>query len=84
MAYDAAVLGEEAAVPTRLETPALILDGAASYPFMHTTARALANAMPHAQHRSLAGQAHEVVAEVLAPVLVEFFDGSPAIRTPQA
>jgi pimeloyl-ACP methyl ester carboxylesterase len=78
IAYDAAVLGEDASVPTeraaRVAVPALIMDGgASSYPFMHVTATALANAMPNAQHRTLEGQTHEVAAEAIAPVLVEFF-----------
>jgi pimeloyl-ACP methyl ester carboxylesterase len=78
LAYDAAVLGEDASVPTEraasIAAPALVMDGGASeWPFMHTTAVALANAMPHAQHRTLEGQTHEVAAEVIAPVLVEFF-----------
>jgi hypothetical protein len=41
---------------------------------MHVTATTLANAMPNAQFSTLAGQTHEVAAEVLAPVLVEFFN----------
>jgi pimeloyl-ACP methyl ester carboxylesterase len=77
LAYDAAALGEDAAVPTEraasVFVPALIMDGGASFPFMHVTATALANAMPHAQHRTLEGQTHEVAAEAIAPVLVEFF-----------
>jgi pimeloyl-ACP methyl ester carboxylesterase len=77
MAYDAAVLGEEASVPTqraaRIAIPALILDGGASYPFMHTTAVALTNAIPDAEHFTLEGQTHEVSVEAIAPVLVEFF-----------
>jgi pimeloyl-ACP methyl ester carboxylesterase len=77
MAYDAAVLGDEAAVPTEraagLSAPALIVDGEASFPFMHVTALALARAIPNAQHRTLAGQTHEVAPEALAPLLVEFF-----------
>ena len=77
LAYDAAVLGEEAAVPVeraaRVAVPALVMDGGASYPFMHTTATALAAAMPQAQHRTLEGQTHEVAPEVLAPALIEFF-----------
>jgi hypothetical protein len=40
---------------------------------MHSTALALAHAMPHGQHRTLAGQTHEVAAAALAPVLIEFF-----------
>ena len=77
LAYDAAVMGEDASVPSEkaasVAVPALVMDGGASYPFMHVTALALAKAMPHAQHRTLEGQTHEVEAAVLAPVLEEFF-----------
>ncbi len=77
LAYDAAVVGEDASVPVeraaRVAVPALIMVGEASFPFMHITATALANAIPHAQHRTLEGQTHEVAPEVIAPVLVEFF-----------
>jgi pimeloyl-ACP methyl ester carboxylesterase len=78
LAYDAAALGEDGSVPTSratsLAVPALIMDGGASeWSFMHMTAVALANAIPDAQHRTLEGQTHEVSAEALAPVLIEFF-----------
>jgi hypothetical protein len=56
--------------------PVLVMDGGANLafmPFMHTTATALAEAIPQAQHRTLEGQTHDVKLEVLAPVLVEFF-----------
>jgi hypothetical protein len=49
------------------------MDGDASFPFMLITATALANAIAHAEHRTLPGQTHEVEASVLAPMLVEFF-----------
>jgi pimeloyl-ACP methyl ester carboxylesterase len=78
IAYDAAVLGEEAAVPIEraaaLKVPTLILNGSESYPFMHESATALAAAIPNSEHRMLEGQPHEVAAEALAPALVEFFD----------
>jgi pimeloyl-ACP methyl ester carboxylesterase len=79
LAYDHIVLlGEDAAVPiaraARVAAPTLIMDGGASYPFMHTTATALAHAIPHAQHRTLEGQTHEVTAEAIAPALVAFFN----------
>jgi pimeloyl-ACP methyl ester carboxylesterase len=78
LAYDAAAMGEEASVPAekakRITVPVLIMDGGATeWPFMHTTAEALAKAIPKAKHRTLAGQTHEVSAEVLAPELIEFF-----------
>jgi pimeloyl-ACP methyl ester carboxylesterase len=77
IAYDAAAVGEEAAVPaekaTGLRVPALVMSGSESYPFMHASAQALAAAVPDGQYRSLEGQTHEVAPEALAPVLVEFF-----------
>lgn len=78
IAYDAAVLGEEAAVPAeraaRVSIPALVMNGSESYPFMHTSAAALANAIPDARHLTLEGQTHEVTVTALAPILVEFFN----------
>jgi pimeloyl-ACP methyl ester carboxylesterase len=78
LAYDAAALGDEADVPleraARVSMPVLVMDGSESYPFMHTTAMSLAKAMPKGQQRTLQGQTHEVAAEALAPVLIEFFE----------
>lgn len=79
LAYDhIAILGEAAAVPTeqaaRVTVPTLVMNGSSSFPFMHRSALALADAIPSAQHRVLEGQTHEVKAEALAPVLVEFFE----------
>jgi hypothetical protein len=49
-----------------------VIDGGASES-MHTGADALASVLPNAERRTLEGQTHDVAAEVLAPVLVEFF-----------
>ena len=78
LAYDhIAALGEDAAVPVEraanVSMPTLIMDGSQSFPFMHATAVALANVMPNAHQRTLEGQTHEVSAEALAPVLIDFF-----------
>ncbi|MEP7294482.1 MAG: alpha/beta fold hydrolase [Chloroflexota bacterium] len=77
LAYDAAALGEEAAVPSehaaRVTMPALVMTGSETYPFMHAAADALTDAIPNAERRTLEGQTHEVAPEVLAPVLIEFF-----------
>ena len=63
-------------VPVRVVTvPTLVMNGGASYPFMHDTARALSQAMPHAEFRTLERQRHDVDLDVLAPVLMEFFSG---------
>ena len=78
--YDAVAMGEEASIPTkraaRIAVPTLVMDGGGSeWSFMHTTAVALAEAIPNVQHRSLEGQTHEVDSKVLAPILIEFFQG---------
>ena len=76
--YDAAAMGDSS-VPTEraasVTIPTLVLDGGASFPFMHATAVALAGALPNGQQRTLEGQTHDVAPEVLAPVLVGFFEG---------
>lgn len=79
LAYDhIGALGEDAAIPTeraaKVTVPTLILTGSSSFPFMHGTAKVLVEAMPNAQHRTLEGQTHDVAAEALAPVLIEFFN----------
>lgn len=75
--YDAAALGDESAVPhdkaARISMQTLVMDGSASFPFMHVAAVALAEAMPNGEQRTLDGQTHEVQPEVLAPVLIDFF-----------
>ena len=78
LAYDhSAILGKDRSVPTEraasVTVPALVMNGGASYPFMYDTARALSQAMPHAELRTLEGQRHDVDLDVLAPVLMEFF-----------
>jgi pimeloyl-ACP methyl ester carboxylesterase len=80
LAYDAAAMGEDRIPPVkraaRVNVPVLVMDGGAnlvSMPFMHASAAALAQAMPHAQQRTLEGQTHDVSAEAIAPALVEFF-----------
>lgn len=77
IAYDAAAVGEEAAVATdtakAVTLPTLVMAGSESYPFMQASAATLANALPHGALRILEGQSHEVAPEAIAPVLIEFF-----------
>ncbi len=81
LACDQAVLGDDHAPPLAraagVVTPALVMAGGAGAPFMRTTARALVDAMPHARYKLLEGQRHDVAAEALAPLLVEFFRSGP-------
>ncbi|MCU0464002.1 MAG: alpha/beta hydrolase [Anaerolineae bacterium] len=78
LAYDAAVLGREGrAAPLErvkdITMPTLVMNGDSSYPFMHETGVALAQHIPNAHHRVLAGQTHDLSADVAAPILKEFF-----------
>jgi pimeloyl-ACP methyl ester carboxylesterase len=82
LAYDAAVLGEDRTVPVSraalVTAQTLVMDGSASLepmPFMRATALELVHAIPSAQHRVVQDQSHEVAAEVIAPILAEFFSG---------
>jgi pimeloyl-ACP methyl ester carboxylesterase len=78
--YDLAIMGERNALPAErlaaVTAPALVLDGAASPAWMRNAARAVADALPHAEARSIEGQAHDVAPELVAPVLAEFFAGA--------
>ena len=77
LAYDAIAMGADSSVPVerakRVSVPTLIITGSQTYPFMSESARTLAKAMPNARQHTLEGQSHEVSAEALAPVLIEFF-----------
>lgn len=80
LAYDNALLGDDRSVPTavaaRIKAPTLVMDGGASLktmPFMRPTADTIAKSIPGATRRTIEGQAHDIDAKSLAPVLVEFF-----------
>ncbi len=80
LAYDGTFIGDtmtgrplDPARWAAVEVPVLVIDGGASERFMHTGADALAAVLPRADRRTLEGQTHDVSAEVLAPVLTEFF-----------
>src|SRR5260370_40253179 len=77
LAYDhAGVMGAQP-IPTeraaRVHVPTLVMSGSKGAPFMLVTAKTLTRAIPGAKLSILDGQAHDVHADVLAPVLAEFF-----------
>jgi pimeloyl-ACP methyl ester carboxylesterase len=78
LAYDAAVVGDMT-LPTELlasiATPTLVIEGEASWPLLRSAARAVAQALPNGQLRTLPGQSHDVSPEATAPVLEEFLTG---------
>jgi pimeloyl-ACP methyl ester carboxylesterase len=78
LAYDDAIMGDGSAPTARLASitvPTLVMDGGASPTFMRNAAQAAAQALPNTKRRTLEGQTHDVAPQVLAPVLVEFFQG---------
>ncbi|WP_395295743.1 alpha/beta fold hydrolase [Kitasatospora hibisci] len=79
LAYDAEALGAStgAVVPAdtlaEIAVPTLVIDGGASPELLRAPARAVAAAIPDAEHETLEGQTHEVAADALTPVLLKFF-----------
>jgi pimeloyl-ACP methyl ester carboxylesterase len=77
LVYDSEVLGDGHSLPagllSRITTPTLVMHGGAGAPSMRDAARAISEAIPRAQLRTLARQTHGVSPRVLAPVLEEFF-----------
>jgi hypothetical protein len=76
LAYDSAIM-RDGAVPAEwvasIHVSTLVMDGGASPAFLRGAARAAADVLPNAQHRTLESQTHDVTPEALAPVLVAFF-----------
>lgn len=58
---------------TSVRIPTLVLDGEASPEVMRQAARAVAQALPDSQYRTLKNQSHEIDPAVVRPVLEEFF-----------
>src|SRR6266498_72048 len=56
-----------------IKVPTIVIDGSATYPFLHNTAEIVAKTIPGAKRRTLEGQQHDVASDAVAPVLVEFF-----------
>jgi pimeloyl-ACP methyl ester carboxylesterase len=73
--YDAALMTEFRIPRARLasiRTPTLVMHGSKTDPRLKAAARAVAAALPGAQHRELPGQTHNVQAAVLTAAAVEF------------
>ena len=77
VAYDASVMGEwsfPAARLSAIRVPTLAAYGGASPDMMRKSIEAIARTLPNARSTVLPGQTHEVAAEAIAPVLIEFFN----------
>lgn len=75
LVYEMTILSDRTLPANRLASitiPALILDGADSPELLHQAAQSLADVLPNACRRTLADQTHDIVAPVVAPLVVEF------------
>ena len=59
----------------RVGVPTIVLTGSESFDWMDETAKAIVAALPDGQHRMIEGATHDVDANMLGPVLAEFFAG---------
>lgn len=76
LAYDATLTADGASLIARAKAiaiGALVLDGGNSPPWMRQGVKALAEALPKGQYRTLAGQTHDIAPDVLRPELEAFF-----------
>lgn len=75
LAYDATIIGDlslPAGMLAAIVTPALVITGEQSPPFLRHGARATAEALPNGRLCVLPGQTHDISPDATAPVLVEF------------
>jgi pimeloyl-ACP methyl ester carboxylesterase len=76
LAYDGAITGDRTLWSEQarsLRIPVLVLDSDASPEHLRAAARRAADVLPGASHRTVAGSVHDAAADVLAPVLADFF-----------
>lgn len=78
LAYDAMIVGD-ISLPVEMlaaiKTPALVITGEESPPFLRNAARAVADALPGGRLCTLAGQTHDLAPDAIAPPLAEFLAG---------
>jgi pimeloyl-ACP methyl ester carboxylesterase len=80
LAYDASLLVTPPEVVHSVTVPTLVLAGDSSLGGLLDASQRLADALPQARHRTLDGQTHDIVPDVVAPVLEEFLSASSQPR----
>ena len=77
--YDAALVGDPSLLKRRaaaVSVPTLVIGGEKSPAVLREAVQAVGAAVPGAKRRLLAGQTHDVKPQVVAPVLVEYFEAT--------
>lgn len=64
----------------KVKVPVLVGDGGASPAWLRNAAEALGKALPHASRETFEGQTHSFDPRVLAPSIIEFFNGSSDVK----
>lgn len=85
--YDAALMTEFRIPRARfasIRIPTLVMNGSRTDSRLSQAARGIADAIPGAEHRELAGQTHNVKPGVLTPAVVQFLSASTAIPSPRS
>jgi pimeloyl-ACP methyl ester carboxylesterase len=75
LAYDAMICGDlslPAGLTASFVTPALVISGEQSPPFLRAAAQAVAQTLPNGRLSTLPGQGHDISPEATAPVMAEF------------
>jgi pimeloyl-ACP methyl ester carboxylesterase len=73
LAYESLILGCPPELAGSVSTPTLVLHGEASPDPIRAAARTAAEGLPHAHLQVLAGQTHDLVPDVVGPVLTKFY-----------
>jgi pimeloyl-ACP methyl ester carboxylesterase len=79
LSYDYVVLGS-GSVPDSVKgitVPTLVMDGEKAMDFIRSSANRMVELIPNAQRKTLKGQTHQAAPEIVAPLLVAFFEAEP-------
>jgi pimeloyl-ACP methyl ester carboxylesterase len=72
LVYEMTILAD---LPQVVDVPTLVMDGGNSPAILHDSAQAIVDLLPKAERRTLPGQTHDIVADVVAPEVMEFLKG---------
>jgi pimeloyl-ACP methyl ester carboxylesterase len=73
LAYESQILACPPELAGSVSTPTLVIHGESSPDPIRAAARAVVDRLPHAQLRTLHGQAHDLVPGILGPLLEQFY-----------
>jgi pimeloyl-ACP methyl ester carboxylesterase len=63
-----------------IRVPTIVMSGDKTFKQLKEPVRLARETIPGARFASLPGQSHDAAAEIVAPVLIDFFTGADAVR----